>query len=758
MQKLMYWFSRHPRRTLVTIGILSLLALIPLRNVRIETSVKSMMDQHDPARQFYQETRDLFGTEAIALIYIEDRDLFSFRKLDALQSLIFDLEGLVGIESAISLFTLTDITLSDDLLDARPLLDLPPTTQEEADRLRTRATQHPIARRLFVSQEGDATAIHLRLDMHNGHDDQMIALAERIEDTLSAYAGAFERLDQTGRPYIIERQSAYIARDQKVMLPLAVGVLLIMLTFMLSSFKGATLPLLTSGVSILWTLAFMGLFHIPVTVLSFMVPSLIIVIGSTEDIHLLAEYHEGRIRGMAPKAAIHRMIQRLAVAVTFTAVTTLLGFASIATSTIPLLKQFGWVASFGLFVNPLITISLLPAVLALLSDRSVLMKKNKPHRIFFIIPSIVSRLRRRPRLLLAATCLPCLAFGIYGFMQVEADNNIIGYFKPDSPIVKRADRLTEKLAGVESFCIRLDADHEGAFKEPENLSYALRLQDYMEQSGWIDRSISLTDYLRHIHQALTGSAEPLPESRNGVAEYLLLLHQSEIEPYATPDFRHLNIIVRHNVRSSKKLMPRIGELQQFIDRTCPPRLTAAVTGEGILVNRAVYTIISGQVRSIFIIACFAALLLSILFKSFRFGIIGLIPNLLPIGIQFGMMALLDIPLNVATSMAAAVCIGLAVDDTIHLLIRFKSRHAELPPEEAVESALRHMVKPIVTTSVSLSLGFLVMRFSLFKPIGDFALLSAIMLTTALLADLLVTPTLLTVFTQPGATPEKSRIP
>jgi len=119
-----------------------------------------------------------------------------------------------------------------------------------------------------------------------------------------------------------------------------------------------------------------------------------------------------------------------------------------------------------------------------------------------------------------------------------------------------------------------------------------------------------------------------------------------------------------------------------------------------------------------------------------------VPNLLPIGIQFGIMAILDIPLNTATSMAAAISIGLAVDDTIHLLMRFYSQDRSLPPEEAVDRSVQHLLRPVTVTTLSLILGFMVMRLSHFMPIADFTFLSTIVLASALIADLVVTPTLL----------------
>jgi predicted RND superfamily exporter protein len=177
----------------------------------------------------------------------------------------------------------------------------------------------------------------------------------------------------------------------------------------------------------------------------------------------------------------------------------------------------------------------------------------------------------------------------------------------------------------------------------------------------------------------------------------------------------------------------------------------------LLVHKAVAAIVRGQLRSILVIAVIAALLMSLLFRSVRIGCIALIPNLLPIGIQFGFMAVAGIPLNTATSMAAAISIGLGVDDTIHLLIHFYRQHADSSPGHAVELSLRHLVRPVLATSTALALGFLVMRFSSFTPIADFALLAALVIMTALLADLLVTPTLLSMdFMHASGTPGKRR--
>ncbi len=743
MRRLMLWFSLHPILTLIVIGVLSIAALFPASRVRIAASVESLMMQNDPERDYYIQTREMFGSEARAIVYVEDLELFSPNKLTAFQDLVSALEGVTGIESAESLFSVTDITTKGGEMEVRPLIDWAPETDIEAAALKARALAHPVIQRLLLSPEGDATIIQLRLDLHNGQSEKMRSLSQAIEKVLLPFSNNFQTLEQMGRPYVIEQQAVYILRDQRTLLPIAIVVLVVMLLSILASVKGAILPLLTSGVSILWTFAFMGLFDLPITILSFMVPSLLIVIGSTEDIHLLAEYKAGRKMGMERHPAVKRMIWRMAIAVLFTTLTTFSGFLSLTFSLMPILRDFGIVASCGLIINALVTISLIPACLTLFPDQTHQTRRQRNNsRIEEKLLAFLATSRTYPKTTLALLCIPCIAAGLYGATHIRADNNIIGYFKPNSPIVQRADRLHQKMSGIETFCIRIDALEPGGFKQPENLAYARQLQRYLAEEGWIDRSISLTDYLAYVHHAFTGEAHALPDSAQGVAQYLLLLHRNETEPYVTPDFQSLGIVVQHNIRSSLELMPRIEALRAYIKQTSPPHLHAEVTGEMLLLHKAVESIVRGQLRGIVMIALIAAGLLSLLFRSIRIGCIGLIPNLLPIGIQFGIMALLEIPLNTATSMAAAIGIGLAVDDTIHLLMHFYSQDPALGPEEAVNQSVRHLLRPVVATSLSLSLGFLVMLFSQFRPIGDFGLLAAILLLSALVADLLVTPTLL----------------
>ena len=743
MRWLMEWSSRHPRTAIAAVLFISLVALWPAGRLRLEASVKSLMVRNDPARAFYQQTRDLFGSEAVSIVCVEDPHLFSPHKLTALQQLLFDLEDLDGVAVSESLFSVTSMDMQHETLDVRPLIDWPPDTQEEADRMRQRARSHSAIRRVLLSDDATVTSIQLRFRPPDSGGPSASVIRENIDACIAARAGDFLRVEQLGRSYVIDMQKQYILRDQRVVLPLAVLMMVVTLSCMLGRVARALLPLLTAGVSVLWTLGFMGLCDLPITCLTFMVPALILVIGSTEDVHLLAEYRSGRHDGLAAGPAVRRMIRRIGVAVVFTALTTFAGFATIVAAPMPLLNEFGMAASFGMLANPLVTIILVPACLSLSRSRAPAEHgRGRAGRIETVILGFLARLRRRPALTLVCICLPCLLAGLFGAAFVRADNNIIGYFRDDSDVVQRLDRFEEHLCGSETFCIRFDADGARSLKDPEFLRYIFDLQRRLEGSGWIDRTAGITDYLSYIHQAITGCGEPLPAEAGSVAEYLLMLHHSEIEPYMTSDGRHLCVIVHHSERSSRRLVPRIQALQNELDETCPEGMSAEVTGEMLLVNKAVDSIVLGQLRGIGVIALVAALLMSLLFRSLRIGFLALIPNLLPIGVQFGVMALFRIPLNTATSMAAAIGIGLAVDDTIHLLIRFYAERGDTDHTDVVARAVRHVLRPVIATSLSLIFGLLTLRYSSFVPIADFGFLAALVLLAALASDLMVTPTLL----------------
>lgn len=751
MRKLFLWSQAHPILALSILIFISLLSIDGARRVTMDPSTERMIKKGDPSKAIYQDTVDIFGSDDILVIFAQDENLFTPDRLADLEELASSLEELPGVNKAESLFTVSNFRSEGGMLDSGPLMEWAPETPEEAEEVKQHALKNPILRRNLISLKGDATAINLYLEPGSKDPDFDVKIATLVQEQLESFKTKFQTLFQMGEPYIIKSYNDILTSDGRSII--AFGVLLIFLLLMVTmrSLTAAILPVLTSGLSILWTLGFMGYLGIPITVLTFIVPSLLIVIGSTEDAHVLAEYMEGIREKKERGEAVRYMAGKVGTAVLVTATTTFIGFASISINRVIILKEFGICAGFGLFVNPLITVVLGSLYLNYLGP---LKRKEKSRsslevRLIEFSDLLITIIQKYRKPLLYVFSAFILIGGIYGF-RVRVDNNTLGYFRADSPIIQRVKTLQRNLAGSSTFLIRIKG-RKGDFLRPDILKRVSSLQDFMHHKGWFDKTISFTDYLKLIHREMNGGEDgyfAIPDSTNTIQEYTLFLKREDVERYVSFDYGDLVIVIRHNIYSSKELNTVLSALKAKLPDFIPDYLDVFITGETILVNNAVDSIARGQVLSILLVAGVIFILMSILFTNIKAGFFSLVPNLFPIALNFGIMTLFDIPLNTGTCMVAAMAIGIAVDDTIHLMSRYNKEMRDLQDSsKALHSSLRGELLPVMSTSFSLFIGFgSVGVLSQFVPISHFGLLSAMVMVFALLGDLLLTPIILS-FTQ-----------
>lgn len=514
--------------------------------------------------------------------------------------------------------------------------------------------------------------------------------------------------------------------------------------------------------------------------------------------HLLSEYMEGLEHEGLKEKAIHYMAGKCGTAVMLTAMTTFLGFLSITLNQIVILKQFGQVAAFGLFVNPILTCLIAPVYLHFFGP-----KKAKAHdgkesgmdRLMnFFADQIIGLIHGHKAIVFTLIMGTAVVLSLFTF-NVKLDNDLLGFFKSSSDIRTRSDTLHETLCGAQPFYIRIAAPAaqeaaaeptaaieeedpfaafdspgaddpfaafgdmdafadapaaedgaSGAFKDPNYLKVVEDLQNYMLEKGWFDKTTSLADYMSMIHCEMNDGDEAfreVPKNAGLIPQYLLFLQRNEIERFVTPDYNEVNILVRHNISSSYALKEALTELKAHIAETVPAELTVGLTGENILVNKAADSMALGQAQSLSLLLIIIFILMSTLFVNFKAGFLSLIPNVFPIMLFFGIMGIFDIALNTGTAMVAAIAIGIAVDDTIHFMTRYNKEMRALQCQDAaMEVCIRSEIKPVFSTSVALALGFSVVCMSSFVPVINFGFLSALVMIFALLGDMFVTPILL----------------
>jgi len=751
MKRLMQWSAAHPVLSLSLVLLGTVLALAGALRIQWDPSMRGMVIEGGEDHRYYRRTVASLGTDCVSVVFVRDRDLFSPGKLEALHEMVLRLGELPEVDRVESLFSVLRLDPGPEgMIEVSPVVDWLPQTREDAYRIRHAALHNPILVNNLVSPDGTATVVNLYLDAEPSTPDFDRAFSRKVDEVVAPRAGSFQELFQLGVPYANRMLSQGMMTDMARLVPLSVGVLLLTFGLLLRSAVGILLPLITGALSILWTAGYMGFLGIPINILTTIVPALLFVVGSTEDVHILWEYRRAAQREAPGRPAVARAVEKTGTAITLTALTTFLGFAATTVNPITLLRQFGAVASFGLIANPLLTCLIAPLFLRGVRPFS---RRARPPGItdgldrFFrrLADGIVAVTRRRRREILGGMLLASLAAGLLA-LRVEVDNDPLGYFKESSELVRRSRTLHERMSGSQVFQLRLSGGFPGAFLRPENLKEIEKLQRYIAKSGRFDTSLSLADYLAYLHSIANGgnpAFHRVPDDEETVTEYVRILQADWPSRYAARDLSEAGITVTHRMSSSRHFLQALKDLEAFIAREVDPHLLTRVTGRSVLMNQAALSMTLGQVQSISIILAAILAIVSFLFLNIRVGLLALVPNLFPIVLVFGIMGLFGIPLNVGTAMVAAISIGIAVDNTIHMFFRYNQEVRRLNrADEALAACIRAEIRPVVVTSLGLALGFGVLGLSSFSPIAHFGLLSAAVMVLAVLADLLLTPVLL----------------
>lgn len=750
LKRLLAFGLNHRLVTAAVLAALTLAAGMGLPKLRVDTGFDNLISDTDPHLAAYERISREFGSDDRIIVYVRDPELWDPSKLEILETLHYALEALDFVARVDDLFTLRSIRGAGQSVDARLIMPEAPTDPAVAARARADALYCPLIVGHFLSRDATATALVLTLRPQQAHrSDRQIN--DLLEQTLAPFADRFEAVFQVGAPRINAELKSVLFADLKRLGPLSAAVLVAAILLFLRSLFAAVVPLVTSGLSIVWTFGLMGWAGIPVNILSAMLPSLVVAIGSTEDTHMIAAYFHGvsRTAEQTRTAATRFMLTHLGVPLMLTLLTTTMGFASNVFSSMGIIRDFAISSTLAIVANGVITILLVPLILATAGPRSPRLFRNREQ--VGGLPGLFVRLfgitqRRFPRSALVLTALLC-GFFVYQLSKLYVTNDPLSYFREDRRLIGEIERIHRDLSGMKVFFVSLSSEADKAFLEPDNVEKLRAIQDFMGKQGIFDSTLSLADHLALIHREFHGGDPEyftVPRTREQIAQYLLFFHRRDLESYVSHDLRRAAIVVRHNVTDSRMLNRHIAELRHVVADIAGEGMEAHVVGENLMINAAAESLMVAQVKSLAVLLGVIFLIMSAMFTSFKGGFIALVPNLIPIVLMFGVMGYLGVPLNPGTAMVAVIAVGIAIDGTIHLFARYNDlcrRTADY--RGAVQETVQAEAVPMVTTSLGLALGFGILLISNFTVIAQFGALSAATMLFALFANLLITPLIMT---------------
>lgn len=731
----------------IVLAALSWLAVQSASGLRIDRSDDSLISKDHPGWSVYNRMVEDFGVESSLLIYARADDLWSPERLKQLEYVVAELGDLPGVISVDSIFTATNIRDKGDFVDAGPLVDTVPDAPERIAELKADALYSPLMVGSVISADGNGTAIGVSFESDSGDPDKDLKLFEQIEAVIDPLRKNFDPVFQVGNPRLMVEIDRGLFRDLSVLIPIAAAVLIATILIFLRSATGAIIPLVTSGITLLWTLGFMAALDIPLTLMTAAIPALIIVIGSVEDVHMISSYLEGISRQETPdrRSAIAYMARRIGLPTVITSLTTAIGFATNAMTDIPLIREFAIASAFAMIANLVVTVLVVPLLLGLVGPlkSSVSTEDGRPRggigKIVGLIEWIIGH---HERWVVGVTAALLVGFG-FMISQIQVSNDPLSYFESDHPFVRDANILHDQLSGLQVFSVILESEEEGTFRTPEGLAKLAAVQAVLEDMGVFDKTQSHADMLAVMHREMH-QGDPAyfaaPENADDIDLYLLSFRRQDLASYVTEDYLRARIVVRHNLSDSMALNRHIKDLNVALGGILGPDIKVATSGKNLMINDLAETLVSGQLSSLVLVLIIILAIFSFMYTSFLAGLLSLVPNIIPVVLNFGLMGLMGMPLNPGTAMVAAIAIGIAIDDTVHLMTRYGAECRKQPDQAlAARNAIRGEAVPIISTSVGLALGFGALTFSEFGIIAQFGALAAATMVYALFADLLVMP-------------------
>lgn len=728
-----------------------------LPKLQIDGRVEALVPEHNAHVTLRNEMEKVFGAAGFIIISVSEEDAFSQPVFASAYALSKQLSLSPHVREVHSIFSKQYLQGGGGTFEVGQIVDDPDAGRFNPVVIQQRLASDPVYSGNLVSLDGKGLA--LLVEFNTGTADQVAT--ELVEQALEQ-AGLQGRWPIAGLAVIQHEMKRYMDRDMGVLMPLFLVVLAALLFLSFRTARGVLVPFAPILLAVVASTGLMSLLGIKITMITNLVPMLIIAVGSSYSIHFLNEYY--RQVGLAPEessAAILRATgQHIGPIILLAAATTFLGFISNIFNPIVAIRDFATTLAFSVVVLWLANLTLLPAIMSLLKPVKGVLNghaKGGFNRVLDRFLELLGRgvVNRRWWVLGLGALL--IGSSAYYLQQVKVESSGLSFFKEDSNLVRSSRAISQSFGGVVGFNFVIDTGKVDGAKDPEVLNALAELKDWLrsEYGDQVKVTLSLADYVKQMSGAYNGDRtyHRIPQSAEEVAQYIEIFSwgadvRESLRNVVDEDFRLLSFGGRfalieypdgsyreESLQNQKRI---IDAASAWLKANLPAGVEAKPYGDIMIVSDINDSIIQGQIISVVLALICVLIVTTLVFRSLLGGIISLIPVSLAVGVNFGFMGLFGIPLNIATALVSAMAIGIGIDDTIHFLMTFKQQvrqHGNY--QRAFIETLQQSGRAIIYTSLALIGGYLVLMASPFTPIIYFGVLNIVTILFATLGTLLL---------------------
>ena len=778
----------------VLLVVLALLAapIAHVPQIKMDTSTEGFMHDEDPVLLTYNDFRAQFGRDERIVLAIKSDKIFTLDFLKKLKNLHEDIENNVPfLDDVTSLYNVRNTRGEGDKLITDDLLEPFPTTQEDVARIKKQAMASHFYKDLLISDDGKMTTIVIETDAYSHEGEKEVSAEDAFEDdfgdetTDTSVAKSTEErkfltdaenhklLDAihtivkkynsddfqiyvAGSPAVNNSLKAQMQADMQKFMRVTFLIIIVFLFIMFRRVTAVLYPLLVIILSLLATVGTMAwagtAFKLPTQI----VPSLLLAVSIGATVHILSIFFDRFNKTADKRDALSYTLGHSGLAIAMTSITTAIGVGSFYGSEVAPIADLGTYASLGVMVSLFLTLTLLPALLAITKI------KPKANKAAGKLDALMRRLAIIPvkyyKAIIAGSAI-LVVLALFASTKIELSHNPLHWFQPGDYDRVSTEVIDNAMHGSVTMEVVVDTKKENGWNDPERLNklntLSEKLEKYTDKYTRIGKVVSLATIVKETNRALHENKEKfysIPQDANLVSQELLLFENSgsdDLEDVVDSQFSKARITIKLPWTDAVKAHDVLSYVKAESQKAFPND-KVITTGMIPLLIHTFAGAVHSSVASYIIAFVLITFMMIFILGSVRIGLLSMIPNLTPIILGLLIMVVKPIPLDMFTLLIGSIAIGLAVDDTIHFMHNFKRYYLETKDAaKAIEHTFYTTGKAMVITSIVLSLGFYAYMMANMISVQNFGLLTGSVILFALLADLLLAPALMMVVTKRG---------
>ena len=743
---------------IVLISIFTIYMAFEAQKVKLSYDNTSLLSTSDSAMIDYQKFKAQYGEDGnVLMIGIRNPDIFRLEQFNAWYDLGDSVRAVNGVQEVVSITRGINLFKNEAThqFDYFPLVKKRPTSQQEVDSLKNTILGLKFYEGILYNPRTNAALMAITLDKKKLNDRSRIALVANIVNAATVYQNKSKiEIHYSGMPYIRTITMQKVKRELFlfVLMSMAISALIMLMFF--KSMKVVLSSLLIVAICIIWVLGTIVLFNFKITILTGVIPSLIIIIAIENCIYILNKYHwEYRSHGNKIKALI-RVVQRIGFASLMTNAATALGFAAFILIPNQMLREFGIITALNIMLEYVLCILLLPIIFSFIDPPTPKHIKHLDSNFFGGIISKIVYLISYRRNLIYGIAGGLVVIGLWGISMMKTSGKIVDDFRANDPIYLDLKFFENNFGGVMPFEISIDTKKKNGVMAGSTIDKINELQKMINTYPEFSKPLSVAELFKFSKQAYFGGDSSmysmpsnvekgfimgyLPKNQKGKNNNLLYSFLDSTKRYTRVSFQMADIGTHHMDSLMAKIHPQIDRILS------PEKYNVVVTGNSVVYARGTNFLIHNLFASVLIAIAMISLLMALLFSSFRMILVSMIPNIIPLMITAAIMGFAGIPIKPSTIIVFSIALGISVDNAIQYLSRY--RHELKMTNGAIRqsaiSALHEAGFSMIYTSIVLVLGFSVFIISGFGGTQALGILISTTLLIAMFFNIMVLPSLL----------------